>query len=1392
MSRELSDTQNNKPRRERFNKSTLSTAAQLEFYMINVVRFSEADDSVDLGRSDKQPGAKSSEKLARKATVSWWQDDEHSDKATGRATTKSRFIKAKKSQPENKEVVTAEPFYKPVPKPRRKAANKTHKHTVMEISQTMARERTPTDDFCSDSLSSPTHENIQNASGETLSNDTTEASTDSHSQGNSEDGLLASGKPFRKSVRKSQPIHEEDEDSGDTVLNKGLEAAVLSRDSTDTESLAPAVNMNSMGLDTLEEEEEKARFFAQLEAGSSSTIDYSKLNRELDSTCSTMASNLRKAEDAVEQGDDDDDDDQRKDRLTETVRDSPAYSEDFEDEENEKEKSKKSTILAKGQSYVQSGGSEMEALHDAYRQIHVVEDSDCHNLHYSSTEGRGRFNRPVSPSSPPQHAGQSLQPASTNESELPTAEELMRPIRPKTDHIGGFSFQPVSAVEFDQEKTFRSMERTFPNVASPDSHQRQPEKADSTGSKVAKGLTYHPSSSPDHSNRDLTWSIREEVERLMQDQKFSPHTSSQAGRAKKLQASRGSTTSHVSTFSLRKPSVAAVRGSRVEGRTAVTSRSTGLSRAAVTAKSQSTVSQRPREKAKTTVSQEKDDCGYTEPGLKVSSELVASVQSLVTVLQQQIDTSNHKDATDSQSVRGPQETTLTHLLKKSKEEDSSLVDELRVQLAQKEKELQIMKQGAEELNSLKQQNYLLQSKLWSAEEASQKRRLTEATDSATEEKLQQIDKEVKEQEMLIKGYQQRNEAKLSEDINRLKQEKQAVEVDMQLMKKERDLAKMQAISTSERVHILNVSGDKTFQMRVLEDKHREEVAALKKKLQWFAENQELLDRDAGRLKAATVQIHQLTEQVEKLKMEVGRRSSGHQRKAKEKSVDTKRMQDLERQVKELEQILRRRNPNSLPALIYAAATTGGQEDEDATRISPPSRISTLLERRILRLEAELESHDEEAKRSLRAMEQQFHRTMQISELEQQVEQKEQLTAATSACDTQPWESQVRGLEEELQRVKEAHQQKEKSLQDQLESLQQQLKHKAQPSPGRHHRQAEAAFGVRIDRLNQELAAKTQIIQELNRTVERLQRERRNMLSVPNTQHEARPTDKQRQPAPTKTLSLASAGEQSFPAAHCEKTYQPTVFTGSHISEVLQENEILRERLELLELHTEQEKEALKSDAVQAEEELCRYVYQCKPQQQSLSVRLIMSSVRLKQQLSEQKAEHLGVLEHLRAMHALEHSSSKVAQLTNELNTQEIRVKHLQEQLQELQGIRDALALSKTREDVLQKQLSRLLKELKQAKEAQSPEVRLVCSLERKILNMELRYQHREKELQQVTGGSWQVLDAEQQSEVDRWRHVAQDKSRELEVFRLELDSILDILRHLQRQGVVLPTADPPS
>ncbi|KAF3840366.1 hypothetical protein F7725_019083 [Dissostichus mawsoni] len=1095
-------------------------------------------------------------------------------------------------------------------------------------------------------------------------------------------GLLGFGKTFRKSLRK--PVEEEEDDPGDA-------------DSL----MVPAGNMTVIGLDTIEEEQEKARFFAQIEAGALSTIDYSKLNRALDSTSSTLATHHREADAEGKQSED-----QR--RVTEISRESPGsphYSEDFEEEENEKElleeKPKMSSILAKatpdilptpcsfcsGRAYVQSGGSEMEAVHEAYRQIQVVEDSEDHHLHYSSLEGR------VGITITPFLNTSSLFSRLIPMSQLPTAEELMRPIRP------------------EQDDTSCSFQTTFPESLLKRQGQTDPVPEINGGTGLASLL----SSSPDPPNQ--TWSIRQEVERLIQDEnKYSADTSS-----------RG----------VRKLAVAPVRGRRVEGRTGG-----GACRAtAAAAKTQTSVPrplQHPQEKAKSSKNQPKDD--HTDPGVRVSSELVASVQSLVAVLQQQIHTGSHQEATHTQEVRSPQETGLTHHLpNKNREEERSLVEELKMQLAQKERELQLMKEGAEEITSLKQQNYLLQSKLRSAEDESQKKKRAEASDSASGEKLQQLDREMKEQETLIKGYQQRNEATLCEDVRRVKQEKQALEVDLQL-KKEKDLAKAQAVSAS---------GDKSFDMRVLEEKHREEVSSLSKKLQWFAENQELLDRDAGRLKAATTQIHQLKEQVEKLKSDVGKRSSEAQTKTKEKTVETKRMQDLQRQVKELEQILRRRNPNSLPALIYAAATAGGAE-EGANGTSPPSRISALQERRIQRLEAELEGHDEGAKRSLRAMEQQFLRIklryeQQISELEQQLEHKLQLDSAESAEGAELW------------------------------------------SPGRHQRQAEAASGLRVERLNKDLALKTQSVQELSRTVDRLQRERSRMLSAPPPAESKRPA--------AKSLSSAAGGEtgggETFPAAQYEKTYQPTVFTGTDLPFILfhlhayRNNmfEALRQQVELLQL----QREGLTAQAEHAEEELSRVTQQGA------------------EQLSSMKAEQLRALDTLRAGYALEHSSSRVAELTNQLHTQEefqqswkvlccfhsdvslqVTVKHLKEQLQELQGAKDALTVSRTREDALQKQLSRLLKDLKEAKEAQSPEGKLLSGLERKILDMELRHQSRERKLQQVIGGSWQTLDSGQQSEEEGWKQLAQQKSREVEAFRLELDSILDILRHLQRQGVVLP------
>jgi len=52
------------------------------------------------------------------------------------------------------------------------------------------------------------------------------------------------------------------------------------------------------------------------------------------------------------------------------------------------------------------------------------------------------------------------------------------------------------------------------------------------------------------------------------------------------------------------------------------------------------------------------------------------------------------------------------------------------------------------------------------------------------------------------------------------------------------------------------------------EEYRKEIEGLQKKLRWYAENQELLDKDSAQLKQKDVEISQLTEKLHQLKTDV--------------------------------------------------------------------------------------------------------------------------------------------------------------------------------------------------------------------------------------------------------------------------------------------------------------------------------------------------------------------------------------------------------------------------------------------------------------------------------------------------------------------------------------------
>ncbi|TRY86368.1 hypothetical protein DNTS_012144 [Danionella cerebrum] len=1418
------------------------TKEELDQQFEQFLKESVSDDSVDLGSGIKHTSVLDSlgkapvRPVVKKpsAAVPWWQDDDDSEEGTVPS--------------------------KPTPKPRSIALDKVNQLSVRRTPradrqnspghESMDEKRpSPNHDNCSDKptasekedsccASTPVSEKSSNSSVhkgpiDTASNDLSVESTAS----DSENGMSTTGKSFRKSFKKTPSIKEVNEgQSKDLFLdNEGnRDHVVLSRDSLEPEeSLIMVASAVGQGLSTLDEDD--ISFLSNLKKGCSSSVDFSKTNKEQEPSSPTCP-----------QRGEMDSGNEEEQRMNKDTAASPAYSDDFDEEVSEKSDKAEPELkvvpsLALGidkhaelleppaLSYGQSGGSEMEALQEAYRQI----NSSAGGCEEGLAALASKTSLSVS----------TLQLPSTVESDLPTAEELMQHIKPDSGSTRGFSLQPI--IEALPQRS-RSQS---PLRISSDENPFSPANEDCGGWKTA-GLTgVEPSAS-----FQTQKSISEEIKCLMQEQDISSVEPPLTKPKKQQVPARSNVLGYPSS---RKAPIPSARMKKAESRPLP--RIPAPNRTSQAAKLPSPLTER-RALNQATKKTEKLNQTQTVRGLDaslgLSSELVASVQSIAAFLQHQAEVSTHRETLPPNKI-SPKIETVPEVIQEKMggsptfQQERASFERFRLQLAQKERELslredQLREEHKQELAVLRQENYVLKSKLHRTEEANKKRKWSfgDASDPVTEEKLRVIEKEMKEQETLIQGYHQENEKlylqmkvlqaqskqseealftenqrllaelgflreqvntntvqrsirersvanqsfsmaelmsqvhaaqkkeeRLQEEIRLLKQEKQALFVDLEIMRKERDRARVQAVCTS---------GDKGFELKMLQEKHQEEVTELKKRLQWYAENQELLDKDASRLQAATTETQKLTEQVEKLKMEVNRRANEHQRKAKERSSEEKKIQDLERQaslslshslimlLKQMEELLKRRHPNSLPALILAAASSGAKNEHlDINKPVQSTKTAALLERRVQRLEAELENHDEAAKRTLRTMEQQFHRIklqyeQQISDLEQRLTEKSQpITAELSASQTQSQQA-------ELEEVKKTHQEQLSRLQGEVASLQEQLAQsltqtaKPSRSPSRHQLQAEAAQATRIERLTQELNSKSRTIQELSRTVDRLQRERRTMLSGPglDSMHKSKSAKDDKQ---LKT--------ETFPPTQDEKDYHPGAFSGSHISEVQLENDGLRTKLEQLEVQREQEKASLQAAVSHAQSQLLGI-----EEQNS-------------KQLASIKAEHRKEIERLLARHALEHSSSKVAELTSQLNTQEIIVQHLQGQVKELQGFKDALAVSKLREETLQNQLSKLLEELKEAKDAHSPELKHFINLEQKIQSMELRYDQREKQLQQVIANTRRVVEQEQQGELERWKRLAQGRAKELEVFRLELDSILDVLRELQRQGVVVPVPE---
>ncbi|KAM6272484.1 centrosomal protein of 162 kDa isoform 3-T7 [Spheniscus humboldti] len=1319
------------------------------------------------------------------------------------------------------------------------------------------------------------------------------------------------GQPRKKETKKKDSvpwwISEEDLDDGDSVLASG-----------------PNQSFVGVGLDTLEEQEEKEIFFAKLEQEVSSTIDYSRLNKELDSNDSVLLAPFVRNE-KTEKGEEESMHEEK----------SGSYSEDFEEETDanpafkaegsqvnqnimsgvdfspqeqeeantgmlakvvlldsqdsttELQKAVETSDVALGEHYLpeevsgiemnEAGTSygqttsDMEALHQAYHHIdQSLGDTDQQKLHDSATGVSEHLVQGVS-----QNNDIYSKNMSTIESDLPTVEELMKPIKGHSCNIRSFDVEPESPV-----KLVGSTANDLVSHSPFKEHQNNTVWETNLLEKFNREETIFLQTAVNDNNfqrvteKEIqTSEVQLDVlrEKIVQDSLLSRGSKTeQALRSCSLKNERSEsmTTKPMLYKNIRSPAPLHKKkssyGPRGVDRSSWYGKPTSLSKQSFPVNEKKT----PKETFKKTSVKSKSPAdrarskealfatriiksATNEPTSKESINRVMSGQSAVNNLgHQAVDYCRQYQHDLSFSPIKSCDREL-YLLKRVQvaEEDLNaardLIQQLTSTVSQKDKEIEtkiveLKTQHEKELSRLGQENYVLQSKLRSMEELTQEKRWTHhtATIPVTEEKLAQIQKEIEDQEVIIQGYQQENErlykqmkelqiknkkneeqmfkenqclmselialrektektniqsrimqdseparnrsfteliselraaqkeeTKLQEEIRRLKQDKQALEVDLGQAKKERDLAKVQIASTS---------SEKSYEFKVMEESYKQEITHLKRRLQWYAENQDLLDKDAARLKDAREEIEKLKLEVEKLRAEAGDQCVQQKKRLRDRAADAKRIQDLERQIREMEGILKRRYPNSLPALIYAAAAAEKTDD-----LSAKTNTVDFLERRIKKLETELEGKDDEAKKSLRAMEQQFQKIK--IQYEQRLVELEQLLAYKFMSESPKLNGDKASsteLEQELQNLKKTHQITVKNLQTEIENLKSQnsqLKLRSKKdNKDLESTDSQLKQGNTKDRLlklNEELATKNREIQDLTKTVEKLQKERMVMLSDNNlrTKTTKENTTEILKKNTSATDKRNSSNSKPFLSIfNDDKIYQPHTFSDSNISEVLQENAQLKEELERLSLEMNQQR--VKSQATLAYSEN--------------NIRRMQEDTA--EYVASLKASHQREVEKILCQHAREHSTSKVAELSSRISTQEILIKHLQEQIGEQQRHQEALLVSQMREELLQREVTKLLEELREAKESQSPEMKHFLCLEKKIKHIETRHAEREQEIQKATQLTQQITEARQTHEVERWRGLAQRKNQELEKFRVELDSILDVLRELQKQGVVIP------
>ncbi|KAK3920515.1 Centrosomal protein of 162 kDa, partial [Frankliniella fusca] len=145
---------------------------------------------------------------------------------------------------------------------------------------------------------------------------------------------------------------------------------------------------------------------------------------------------------------------------------------------------------------------------------------------------------------------------------------------------------------------------------------------------------------------------------------------------------------------------------------------------------------------------------------------------------------------------------------------------------------------------------------------------------------------------------------------------------------------------------------------------------------------------------------------------------------------------------------------------------------------------------------------------------------------------------------------------------------------------------------------------------------------------------------------------------------------------------------------------------------------------------------------------------------------------------------RVAELQGQLYTQQLVIAHLKEQLKHSEHGGEEVAQLKRERDQLEKSVASLKKQVTRLKEEAPPEAQRLAALQEQVIELEARHEARERKLQGIVRDLLQQRQGQQEGQQDAACCSASvrllHKNRDLCFYRAEMDRLLEALRELER------------